>query len=387
MFLKNSLNTERFVDTIFSVVRAAKNDPAGINATAGCLYDETGKLFTFESVNKAESSVSARQRCAYSAAPQGNPEYLKIMTEHVLDGRVKNNYISVGTAGGTGAMYMAITTCLSDGDTIIYPEISWGNYKVLAAENNLKSLTYDVYDLNDLFRKIDSVSSKIFLVVNSPCQNPLGHSYSLSEWKDIIGKLNTLHKEVILVCDIAYIDFASGDPKAYFSLFNDLSRTVMVILAASFSKSFSYYGQRLGLFIAINNDREFLNLYENLLTRKARATWSSLNNGGMIALARTIDERKYEYLEELEHARSMLRKRLELFVLQADECRLKLYKPKDGFFVTVRCADNKQRDEVHEKLMNAHIYTIKVNKGIRVALCSVPLNKVNNLAARIKELM
>ena len=45
-FLKENENTQRYVDSIFSVVNAAKADPLAINATAGCLYDEEGKLFT-----------------------------------------------------------------------------------------------------------------------------------------------------------------------------------------------------------------------------------------------------------------------------------------------------------------------------------------------------
>ena len=33
---------------------------------------------------------------------------------------------------------------MDDGDNIIYPEIAWGNYKIIAQENNLNSLTYNV---------------------------------------------------------------------------------------------------------------------------------------------------------------------------------------------------------------------------------------------------
>ena len=49
-FVRKKENTDRYVDTIFSVVGAAKADLLAINATAGCLYDEEGKLLTFKSV-------------------------------------------------------------------------------------------------------------------------------------------------------------------------------------------------------------------------------------------------------------------------------------------------------------------------------------------------
>ena len=55
--------------------------------------------------------------------------------------------------------------------------------------------------------------------------------------------------------------------------------------------------------------------------------------------------------------------------------------------MTIRYDDNKKRDEDHQKLIDHHIYTIKVNKGIRVGLCSVPLKTVDGLAYKIKELI
>ena len=385
-FVRKNENTDRYVDNIFSVSQAAKADKEGINATAGCLYDEEGKLYTYKCVFDSEKEISAAQKAAYAASPAGNPDYIDLVSDFILESRVKNHHVAMATAGGTGGIYTAIATCLEQGDHIIYPAISWGNYKVIADENGLIPLTYDVYDLDDLFEKIDSVKEKVFLIVNSPCENPLGHAYTFEQWEKIIGKLNSLDKEVILLCDIAYIDYANGDPKAYFRLFDKINDNVLVLLAASCSKAFSYYGQRLGALIAINNDAEFLDHYLNLCSRCARATWSNLNNAGMVNVARVLKEHREEYFAELQAAKEMLKKRTALFVRQARECGLELYESADGFFVTIRMKDNASRDAFHQRLLNARIYTIKVNKGIRVALCSVPYRIVDGLAGKIKEL-
>lgn len=37
--------------------------------------------------------------------------------------------------------------------------------------------------------------------------------------------------------------------------------------------------------------------------------------------------------------------------------------------------------------MAEHIYTVKVNKGIRVAVCSLPVDKTRGLAKRMKEIL
>lgn len=386
-FVKENENTKRYVDTIFSVVNAAKADPDGINATAGCLYGEDGKLLTFKVVNECSRNISDIQRSSYAASPAGNKDYIESVSKFVLEDHVSNHHGAIATPGGTGAIYTAIKTCNNDGDTIIYPEIAWGNYRVISDEFNLNVLTYDVYDLDDLFNKIDMCEGKVFVIVNSPCENPLGHSYSLEEWKKIIDKLNNLNKEAILLCDIAYIDYAHNDPKAFMNLFNDISDDVLVLIAASCSKAFSYYGQRLGALIAINNDSEFVDHYTNLCSRLARSTWSNMNNAGMLTISDVLMNHADEYYKELEEAKKILKDRINLFVGQADECGLEYYRFSDGFFITLKMADNAYRDAFHQKLLDNHIYTIKVNKGVRIGLCSVPLKVVDGLAKKIKDLM
>ena len=386
-FVKKSENTKPYVDSIFSVVNAAKKDSEGINATAGCLYSEEGKLFTFKSVFECENKLSAIQKASYAQSPAGNNDYINEVIKFVLEDYVTNNHNGIATAGGTGAIYTAMKTCLDDNDTIIYPEISWGNYRVMADEYNLNTITYDVYDLDDLLNKIDTINSKVFLIINSPCENPLGHSYTYEQWSTIIDKLNSLNNEVVLLCDIAYIDYANNEPKKFMQLFNNISDNVLVLIAASCSKAFSYYGQRLGALIAINNDLEFIEHYINLCSRLARSTWSNLNNPAMLTIADTLINHNEEYMNELKDAKKMLKDRIDLFIRQADECGLEYYRFFDGFFVTLKMKDNDYRDSFHKKLIDNHIYTIKVNKGIRIGLCSTPLNIVDGLANKIKELM
>ena len=89
---------------------------------------------------------------------------------------------------------------------------------------------------------------------------------------------------------------------------------------------------------------------------------------------------------KLETAKGMLKERTELFIRQARDCGLELYQSADGFFVTLKMKDNDERDAYHKRLLDHHIYTIKVNHGIRVGLCSVPLDVLDGLAEKMKEL-
>ena len=71
---------------------------------------------------------------------------------------------------------------------------------------------------------------------------------------------------------------------------------------------------------------------------------------------------------------------------EAKECGLACYPYKEGFFVTV-AMDNETRDCYHEALMKEHIFTVKVNKGIRVAVCSLSVTAIKGLAKRMKEIL
>ena len=388
-FLRNNANETEYIDSIFTVVNAAKkdSDPNKVNATAGVLCGEDEKLFVYKTVFENENKIESRRKAAYASSPSGNKEFNDAISKYVLEDRVANHHCTIATTGGTGAIYTAIRLCLNEEDTIIYPEISWGNYKVIAQENNLNILTYDVYNLNDLFDKINKCNKKVFLIINSPCENPLGHSYSFDEWQQIFHKLNNLDKEVVLLVDNAYMDYAYNNSKVFFDLFNHVADNVLVLLASSCSKSFSYYGYRLGALIAIHNDEAFIHKFENLASRVARTTWSNPNNGGMQNITDLLNNHYEEYVKERDESVQMLKNRTDLFISQAKDVGLELYPYTEGFFVTVKIEDLKLRDEVHARLMDNHIYTIKVNKGLRVGLCSVPLNKIDGLAKRIKDLM
>lgn len=388
-FFRKNQNINEYVDNIFPVVAAAKADTLQdrINGTAGCLSDEDGKLFVYNTVFKNEKNIEDIKKAAYASSPAGNKDYINAISKYVLEDKVTNNHCTIATVGGTGALYLANRLCLDQGDEIIYPEIAWGNYKVIAQENNLISLTYDVYDLNDLFNKIDSCKDKAYVMINSPCENPLGHSYSNEQWDKIFDKLNNCGKEIVLLIDNAYMDYAYNNPKSFFHHFNELNDNVLVLIVVSCSKSFSYYGIRLGALIAINNDAEFIKRFENLASRVARSTWSNASNGAMLTVTDVLNNHFDEYVKERDESVKMIKARTDLFVKQASEVSLPIYPYTEGFFVTIKIEDKTKLDEVHVRLMDNHIYTIKVNKGIRVGICSIPLKHVDGLAKRIKELM
>ena len=75
-----------------------------------------------------------------------------------------------------------------------------------------------------------------------------------------------------------------------------------------------------------------------------------------------------------------------IFINNPTEVNLPHYPYREGFFVTLKIYDNDLCKKVHEAFLENHIYTVKVNHGIRVGLCSLPSHKIYGLAKKMKEI-
>ncbi|MBQ0035919.1 MAG: aminotransferase class I/II-fold pyridoxal phosphate-dependent enzyme [Firmicutes bacterium] len=384
-FIKKNHDNTKYIDGVFAVSNAVKadNSPDKINASAGCLLDDNGAIITYKTVYESEAKIENNKRASYCEGPQGNKLYNEAIEKFVLEGKVKGK--AIATFGGTGAISLAMNMCLQEGDTVMYPETSWVNYSLMAKELNLNSVTYDIYDIDGLLSKFEE-QERIFVIINSPCENPTGHSYSYYDWQRIIDKLNSLNKETIILNDIAYIDYAyDEDKKKYFELFNNINENILVLMAYSCSKTFSYYGQRLGALLCINNDEEFVETFMNQCAKHCRCIWSNVNNSAMINIADVINNHLDEFNAELKKNIELVKERADVFIKECSECYLHIYPYREGFFITIKIDDNDYRDKVHKRLLENHIYCVKVNKGIRVGICAASKQALSGLARRMKE--
>ena len=190
-------------------------------------------------------------------------------------------------------------------------------------------------------------------------------------------------------CDIAYIDFSYDleHCRNYIKTFNDFSENVMAVIAFSCSKALTSYGLRCGAAILLAQTKEAVRDVEIVFEKAARATWSNVPNAAMENFTYVTTTNYDAYMKEKAMYVELLKKRSDIFTEEADACGLDYYPYKEGFFVTVRIEDNALRDVFHESLMKQHIYTVKVNKGIRVAVCSLSSEKCRGLAKRMKEIL
>lgn len=403
-FVKDSVNQQPIVDTVFAIVAKAKEakEKYGadqvVDATIGSLYNEEGQLVALDSVFNSLKNLDNKVLAKYAASFTGNPAFRQKVYDWVLDGNSHLEHEIIATPGGTGAVATTIQECLDEGQTVILPEIAWGSYALMAQMHNLEMAKYKLFEgdhfniasFKETCKETMKKQDRLVIVINDPCHNPTGYSLTHEEWDEIILFLNECSKThaVILLNDIAYIDFSARqkEAKTYFGQFDKISDNVIVIVSFSLSKSMTSYGLRCGAAIVLGQKKENVEQVKIVFEKNARATWSNINNGAMETFVDVLDNHGKEYDEERLKYVALLKERGEIFTSEADAVGLKYYPYKEGFFVTL-AMDNDTRDKFHDALMANNIFTVKVNLGIRVAICSLSIDKTKGLAKKMKDIL
>lgn len=405
-FTRPSANLTPIEDTVFAVVNLAKEDirlngkENVVDATIGSLYDEQGQLVALHSVFDHYDKIPHQTKAAYASSFSGNASFRSQVWNWLLQGRTLNCAHSViATPGGSGAVSSTFCNILEENQTVVLPDIAWGSYKLMASQNNLKALTYSMFEQDHFnltsFKKtclqVLEQQNKLLVVINDPCHNPTGYSLTHQEWEEVIHFLNECSKKVpcVLLNDIAYIDYGldTEHTRDYLDCFNQLSDNVLAVVAFSCSKTCTSYGLRCGAAIMIGKNADKVRETEIVYEKTARAMWSNIPNAAMDNFTWVTTENLTAFMEEKAQYIELLRKRSSRFIQEAQACALPIYPFKEGFFVTIKIEDKALLDRFHDALIANHIYTVKVNQGIRVGLCSLSVEKTQGLAKRMKTIL
>lgn len=405
-FIRDKVDDTPIVDNVFAIVRKAADAKAKygkenvIDATIGSLYNEEGTLVAFDSVFENYNAIENTKKAKYAASFNGNADFREqVYTWVVQNADVKLAHTVVATPGGSGAVSSTFIDVLDENETVIVPEIAWGSYKLMASMNNIEVKTYSLFeedhfnvkDVEKVCKEVMAKQGKVLLVINDPCHNPTGYTLTKDEWKQVVACLNELSKEgpVVLLNDIAYIDYAYDfeHSRDYLETFNALSDNVVVVVAFSCSKTLTSYGLRCGAALLLGKNKDAVREIEIVMEKTARATWSNIPNAAMDNFVYVTTTGREAFDKEKGSYVSLMKQRSEIFLQEADACGLAYYPYKEGFFVTLKIEDKKLLDAYHETLMANNIFTVKVNKGIRVAICSLSVKNSYGLAKKMKDVL
>jgi len=383
---------------------SAKYDDA-VNSTVGMLFEDDGSMTVFDTVMEVVKDLEPTEYLPYPATP-GTPAFREavakwVFRQHFNDINENMHWSTMATPGGSGAISNTFDTYLAPGQKLLLPDLGWKPYKIMAKSANVVIDEYKLFNDEGCFN-IDSFKEKcyqiakeqgrVLAVINDPCQNPTGYGMTMEEWKQVIAVYNELAEQgyaMALLYDLAYIDYHEAGLDASrenLKLMKDLHENVIVICAFSGSKTFSFYGIRIGAQVALSNNKDAVEEFTRVCQYGARGKWSSSANIGIQTIAKLFnDSEKTERFElELKRASDLLSKRGKIFVSEANECGLEIFPHKSGYFVTLpNCGD-----DVYEALKANRIYTIPMPGDlVRFAMSSMPTEQIYGLASRVKKII
>lgn len=371
------------------------------NATIGALLDDNEVLVCLPTVEKVLRELPIQEMINY-APIAGLPDFLDSVIDLTFaDQKPEAYYKAIATSGGSGVLHHAIWNYTEIGDTVLTHDWFWGPYRVLCDDALRKLDTFSLFDEQQHFN-VQSFQSKLsallekqnnaLLILNTPAHNPTGYSISDSEWDQLLDvckeQAKNPEKRIILVADIAYLDFA-GEKQAcrsFMRQFGNLPENILIILGYSMSKSFTVYGQRCGAMIGVSSSKEIIKEFEDINQFTCRATWSNINRGAQRLLATIykdkallaqVDAERNQYYETIQA-------RAGIFTTEAKQANLKMLPFIAGYFLSIPA---KNPDAICNKLHDDLIFAVPLGKGVRIAVCAVPTQKISGMAAKIASAM
>src|SRR5690554_5009478 len=286
-------------DPILGLTEAFKDDNRAekVNLGVGVYQDDNGKIPLLECVKAAEKArVEAGQprghqpiegAAAYNAAVQNL--LFGEDADVVKSGRVA----TFETLGGTGALKVG-----ADYLRRLYPESalyisdpSWENHRAVFENAGFKVDTYAYYDPTTrganfpaMKAALEALPAHSVVVLHACCHNPTGADISESQWGEVVEACRK--NDLIPFLDIAYQGFADGPEQdtAAVRMFADSGMQFLV--ASSFSKNFSLYGERVGALSIVTESKDEAARVQSQVKRVIRTNYSNPpTHGGAVAAA------------------------------------------------------------------------------------------------------
>ena len=321
--------------SLFTHVEAAPGDPIlglteqfladprpnKVNLGVGIYVDEQGKVPLLECVREVETRL-ARSPAPRSYLPiDGLPAYNRA-TGKLLFGDdspllAAGRVVTAQTIGGSGALRVAadlLRPIFGAQARIAISNPSWGNHHVIFRNAGFELLEYRYYDPASkgideagLLADLEALQPGTVVLLHGCCHNPTGVDLDANQWHRVVAVLK--ERRLLPFIDLAYQGFDRGTERDALAvrLLGEAGVENFVV-ANSYSKSFSLYGERVGALSFVGADRDEA---ARLLTRiKAtiRANYSSPATHGALLVSGVLesDDLRARWEEELGHMRGRI---------------------------------------------------------------------------------
>ena len=325
-------------DPILGMTEAFNADPnpTKVNLGVGVYFDADGKLPILQCVLAAEKQLAEAPKPKGYLPIDGIAAYDRAVQQLVFgsdsaalrEGRVA----TVQTLGGTGGLKIGADFLqrLSPRAQVLISDPSWENHRALFLQAGFTVDTYAYYDaathgvrFDALLAALDAAAPGTVVVLHACCHNPTGCDLEPAQWARVVQTVKA--RGLVAFLDMAYQGFGDGiaEDGAVVRLF--LEAGVDFLVATSFSKSFSLYGERVGALSVVCADKDEAARVLSRLKVLIRGNYSNPPTHGaqVVALVLTTAALRTMWEEELAGMRTRIKRMREALVQRLAEAGVK----------------------------------------------------------------
>ena len=282
-------------DPIFGIVEAFRADPRPekINLAAGVYMEEDGVTPILASVREAERRLLANSTTKLYKPIGGDPALVKLLRALIFrepgapfgalpaianEGRIE----VLHTPGGTGAVRLAVELVkrLRPNAEIWVSDPTWPNHPQIADAVGVPHrshpwITSDAraLDLDAVLQSINAAKPGDAFIFHGACHNPTGIDPTAAQWR-VIAEAVAAHS-LLPILDFAYQGLGDSLVEDAASLRAFLATGCEILVAASASKNFALYDERVGALAIVAEDKEAAAAILTHAKVAIRAAWSN----------------------------------------------------------------------------------------------------------------
>jgi len=288
-------------DPILSLNENFQQDPRTnkVNLSIGIYFDDDGRLPVMQAVEQAEATLLADMGPRPYLPMSGLVAYRSAVQALVFGedslARAEGRIATLQTLGGSGALRVGADFLKRyfPQSQVWISDPSWENHRVVFERAGFTVNTYPYYDdatgglkFDAMLDAISKLPQQSIVLLHACCHNPTGVDLNKDQWRQLIGVLKA--RELLPFVDMAYQGFGEGLDEDAFAIRELVAQNVPCLVANSFSKNFSLYGERCGgLSVVCYTAGEAANVLGQL-TGAVRANYSNPPTHGARVVARIL---------------------------------------------------------------------------------------------------
>ena len=301
-------------DPILGLTEAYNADPrpTKVNLGVGIYYDESGRIPLLRAVEQIERQLAQDAKPRGYLPIDGLPAY-DLATQKLLFG-AESPLLAAGrvatsqTIGGSGALRVGadLLKKLLSTSTIAISNPSWENHRAVFSAAGFDVVDYTYFDaathglnFDGMLADLNKLAPGTVVLLHACCHNPTGADLTREQWRTVAALLK--ERNLFPFVDIAYQGFDKGiDEDAYAVRLLAEAGIDSYVVASSYSKSFSLYGERVGALSVVSATAAESKAVQSQVKRIIRTIYSSPSTHGAALVAGVLTSPELRALWEQE---------------------------------------------------------------------------------------